>query len=1259
MPAEERAQHVSERVSDLVNHSDSDNLIVRNYGEDTFEALFFKRAFFLGETQLDRTLYSLLQFSEACKPFGLSDGRTVLVDLKSIQRKCKSVGGNVKRRFKTLEADGVLDPDRPDTYLQFCMENQIALDRITEVFPLIFEDYRKVMHCLKLSRAFLVTMKMYRMDNFKYLQRVRKGRGTEWDKTHCLLTGNYLSTLFVHFYSSLRRIGVSEEKAIIKCFKNSLCYHVSESLQQEELPEGDHFDLVPFPFRQVFKKLSKDESIRFFFSALQSKSLCEEVPETFIQETLEKHREQLSAPHPGISLEYLEVLKNRGKEFGSRVAKYYKPTRGFNPSNKATFGFPRNMGGVKGDLVYHQRLHNSVVSNDEKDRIEPYVIGLFGQPGQGKSSRLPELINSLSVLFPGISRDKLVYERTCNVEHWDGYEGQPIVILDDLGQSKGGADIKEFQTLVSCNPYVLPMADLPEKGMMFKSPIIICTSNLRYGDQLHIIYEQSAGIIDDASFWRRFHLPLYVENSQLFKLQFKPLWVREENLVKPDTFFSEGELPSQMKSPIHDTRVFYQRETQFQKHNVFYKSKIWTRVTPQEIKRQMLTEYRDRVKFHDNFRKTWTQVIDSKVDEPLRNIGRDFWADQIEPYLPESLGFDCSPQGTCNSHSLTFSAFPPDHPLPVRVQPIVEPLKVRTITAGIGDTFCLKPFQRACWLALGEYSQFCLTHGTNNLEPNIARIFNLSDEGDVWISGDYTAATDSFAIEASKALLEGILESIDHEPTRRWAMKEISPHLLVYPVDSGLEPVMQQSGQLMGSLLSFPLLCLLNDCTAQSIGLSPEKYLINGDDILMRCPASKYPLWKESVREFGLELSLGKNYIHPDYGTVNSQLICGGSVLFSGKQKVLDRRSQVLGECLRDLEVLMGETSSADVQDLFKSMNRSKLSRTVRSISVPVSHGGLAFDWGRRDGLDRRTRETESLVYLHDLFRRIEPDKGCLAVPYLSSENFQISTLESDDRNFNEPVDSKEFHEDFIGLVNLQRVKRRIRGNHSLRESFLNTRIEDLPPLSFLRVLQVPFKDTETRGEIQSAIDHLFLKRFFDTNSGYTYEEYKKEFLDAVKGTRTATTKAVEYLTPIIELEVKPDHLLQVVTGYKAKLFDFDKFEGSFNKCLQPKYYPDLSIPENYADFSVGVRRQMTETLEFLSSWNDAPPEFATLSWKEIFDTQIMSYERTNVKNSMESNDSEIPREALDLTSLILPEISKDNCSESGPEMDHPIFHRD
>lgn len=1127
----------------------------------SFEDLFFKKTYFRGEHQLDRVLKSLLTLVDSCAQYE-HKGRTILIDRANARRNILRQTTPIVDRFKLMRKREGKDFN----FLKFLITNSIPLDTISGCYPLVFRDFRRIIHSLRLSWAFYLTLKMKKFDNFAFSQRTRKGYFMRRNKDH-------LSEIFIHLYSSLCKLGISDEKRIIKCFKNSLCYHVSTSLEQTELPEGDRFDLVPLQFRGFFRLIESEKKINFFFSLLQSKVLCEEVPKSFVQDALKKHHKQLSSEHPGVSKQALDDLYKRGQEFGKKVVKYYNPLKGFLPTNKATCHFPRDRGGVKGDLVYHNRLKTGQ-GNNPHDRAEPFVIGLFGQPGQGKSTAISKLLGSLRTLFPGVPLKDLTYERTCNVEYWDGYKDQPIVIMDDIGQQKSGKDISEFQTLVSCNPYVLPMAELNEKGALFNSSIIILTSNLKYGEKLNSIYPETSQILDEASFWRRVHIPIYVEKKMYYRLRNDPSWIRPENLLY-------GQHAKDRASRIRVSKCgngylnpesYYQQLPEFrardnQSWNEWFQC-LW-KEEPENMSllcRDLKKEFKIRELFHDNIRKTWTQSIKSTFDDTMTQVGKDLFQKEIEPLLPESLGSPMMKCSESNTFKLEFEAFPPDEPLPVRVEPITEPLKVRTITAGLGDTFCLKPLQRAMWKALGTEPQFCLTHGTNRLETAIERIYNNSNSDDVWISGDYTAATDSFSIEASKALLEGILESIEHEPTKRWAMKEISPHLLVYPKESGLEPVLQKSGQLMGSLLSFPLLCLLNDCTAQSIGMSPEMYLINGDDILMRTNAENYPIWKERVQDFGLSLSLGKNYVHKDFGTVNSQLILRGEVLNSGKQRVLDRRVQILGECLRDLEMNMGDTPTNDIQELFKVVNRKKLSKTVRSIHVPVTHGGLALSWGDRD-LQEQSRRTEILVYLHDFFKKIEPKSDCVSIPYLSIDKMMDEDSKTLEETFFDFLESKELHEDFLSSKALPFVKSRLMKNPHLRDLFLGQKIENLPPLSFLHVVQVPFKDKAVKKSLQNAIDQSFFQLFFNGNSDYNYHLFRKLFLCKAMNLQADTSVSREFLVNFADLNLQPDFLSKIPVGYVPREFDSEIFIKQLSKGLEPKQFDLPSCPES-TDFS-------------------------------------------------------------------------------------------
>jgi hypothetical protein len=116
--------------------------------------------------------------------------------------------------------------------------------------------------------------------------------------------------------------------------------------------------------------------------------------------------------------------------------------------------------------------------------------------------------------------------------------------------------------------------------------------------------------------------------------------------------------------------------------------------------------------------------------------------------------------------------------------------------------------------------------------------------------------------------------------------------------------VQMLNGQLMGSILSFPLLCLANfSCYVKtlkeyvkimldgrfptkrtelsedldllfenSIFLSSLPVLINGDDISFRASENFYNLWLKNLPEFGFKPSQGKNYISSVMVTLNSEV---------------------------------------------------------------------------------------------------------------------------------------------------------------------------------------------------------------------------------------------------------------------------------------------------------------------------------------------------------------------------------------------------
>jgi hypothetical protein len=100
-------------------------------------------------------------------------------------------------------------------------------------------------------------------------------------------------------------------------------------------------------------------------------------------------------------------------------------------------------------------------------------------------------------------------------------------------------------------------------------------------------------------------------------------------------------------------------------------------------------------------------------------------------------------------------------------------------------------------------------------------------------------------------------------------------------------------GQLMGHPLSFPLLCVINlsvlRCAVvryisssdsilqrydrERIGkLILDNVIVNGDDMLFKCPSDFYDIFKATAADAGFQLSVGKNYLSEVMCMINSQI---------------------------------------------------------------------------------------------------------------------------------------------------------------------------------------------------------------------------------------------------------------------------------------------------------------------------------------------------------------------------------------------------
>jgi len=140
--------------------------------------------------------------------------------------------------------------------------------------------------------------------------------------------------------------------------------------------------------------------------------------------------------------------------------------------------------------------------------------------------------------------------------------------------------------------------------------------------------------------------------------------------------------------------------------------------------------------------------------------------------------------------------------------------------------------------------------------------------GEVFVSGDYESATDNLNTHVQKFILRKVLDRASSVPEgiKELALSSLSMRLS----DSSGKIVDQQRGQLMGNLISFPLLCLVNFLAFKFFVRRHVPLRINGDDIVFRASPREAKEWMDGVQKTGLVLSKGKTMVDGRFFSLNS-----------------------------------------------------------------------------------------------------------------------------------------------------------------------------------------------------------------------------------------------------------------------------------------------------------------------------------------------------------------------------------------------------
>jgi len=253
-------------------------------------------------------------------------------------------------------------------------------------------------------------------------------------------------------------------------------------------------------------------------------------------------------------------------------------------------------------------------------------------------------------------------------------------------------------------------------------------------------------------------------------------------------------------------------------------------------------------------------------------------------------------------YNLIFDIALAERPL-VSAVGLSEPLKVRVISKGPPLTYtALKPLQTWLWSNLKKHKVFQLM-GRYVEETDINRVLGRLQKNFIALSGDYVASTNKIHSWVSEVILDQLMINIGEnlEPgllhyapdnflvnLKDLMLRALTKHIFV---EDGVEKP-QTEGQLMGSIISFPFLCIANAALCR-LAIEESEFntvtyrvadhkvrlgkilpcLINGDDCLLKGHFQRLRIcWEGFCAIAGLFSSLGKTYFSDNFCTINSTI---------------------------------------------------------------------------------------------------------------------------------------------------------------------------------------------------------------------------------------------------------------------------------------------------------------------------------------------------------------------------------------------------
>lgn len=300
--------------------------------------------------------------------------------------------------------------------------------------------------------------------------------------------------------------------------------------------------------------------------------------------------------------------------------------------------------------------------------------------------------------------------------------------------------------------------------------------------------------------------------------------------------------------------------------------------------------------------------------------------------------------------------------------------KPRPLTKFSSDSLLLRPLHGTIYDWLSKRKWLCRGDPTEE----VLRKAGFREGRGVLTSGDYKSATDNLSIEVAELAISAMMGSSVRVPISVWRYAKAILRPRAWFVDNrDIVDFEVTRGQMMGSYLSFPLLCLQNYLAFRWVeeieGIKSTPVLINGDDILFQSPRSFSTRWMDVVASIGLEVEKTKTSVSDEFGSLNSTLFRWSSgrlvVSHTFRFGMLRRTEYMGGVGLSFFKFLRGQSP-----ELRWSMGKQFFSWHINTMR---ESGRLSADeWGFRGRLAWRIAELFS-VQCYDLSVKTPPLPPC------------------------------------------------------------------------------------------------------------------------------------------------------------------------------------------------------------------------------------------------------------------------------------------